>query len=215
MNGTRTRRRSSRPSSRPGRPTPSPRRRSTCWPTGTCSRPRAPPPPRTSRRSGRRSWSSPSRTTCRRRSGPTAADWQWGRLHIAAPEHPVLGGDGIPGPVRRLFNPRPLAVGGGSSIVNATSWDAASGSFAVTDAPSMRMVVDLADLDVSTWVTMTGTSGHPGSVHYTDQFDTWAAGETFPWPFSLDAVHEASVRELTLRPRVVRMDDDVPGHGFE
>ncbi len=132
--------------------------------------------------------------------GKKAADWQWGRLHIAAPEHPVLGGDGIPGPVRRLFNPRPLAVGGGSSIVNATSWDAASGSFAVTDAPSMRMVVDLADLDVSTWVTMTGTSGHPGSVHYTDQFDAWAAGETFPWPFSLDAVHEASVRELTLRP---------------
>ena len=132
--------------------------------------------------------------------GKKAADWQWGRLHIAAPEHPVLGGDGIPGPVRRLVNPRPLAVGGGSSIVNATSWDAASGSFAVTDAPSMRMVVDLADLDASTWVTLTGTSGHPGSVHYTDQFDAWAAGETFPWPFSLDAVHEASVRELTLRP---------------
>lgn len=132
--------------------------------------------------------------------GKKAADWQWGRLHIAAPEHPVLGGEGIPGLFRQLFNPRPLAVGGGSSIVNATSWDAASGSFAVTDAPSMRMVVDLADLDVSTWVTMTGTSGHPGSVHYTDQFDAWAAGETFPWPFSLDAVHEASVRELTLRP---------------
>ncbi len=132
--------------------------------------------------------------------GKKAADWQWGRLHIAVPEHPVLGGEGIPGLFRQLFNPRPLAVGGGSSIVNATSWDAASGSFAVTDAPSMRMVVDLADLDASTWVTMTGTSGHPGSVHYTDQFDTWAAGETFPWPFSLDAVHEASVRELTLRP---------------
>ena len=64
----------------------------------------------------------------------------------------------------------------------------------MTDAPSMRMVVDLADLDLSTWVTMTGTSGHPGSVHYTDQFDAWAAGETFPWPFSLDAVHEASER---------------------
>ena len=64
----------------------------------------------------------------------------------------------------------------------------------------MRMVVDLADLDASTWVTLTGTSGHPGSVHYTDQFAAWAAGETFPWPFSPAAVEEASVRELTLRP---------------
>ncbi|WP_308121869.1 penicillin acylase family protein [Actinotalea ferrariae] len=127
-------------------------------------------------------------------------DWQWGRLHTAAPEHPVLGGEGMPTAVRRLVNPTPQAVGGGSSIVNATSWDAASGSFGVTAAPSMRMVVDLADLDASTWVNLTGASGHPGSVHYTDQFDAWASGETFPWPSSVEAVREAAVRELVLRP---------------
>ena len=132
--------------------------------------------------------------------GKEPADWQWGRVHTAAPRHPVLGGDAVPGPVRDLFNPRPLAVPGGGSIVNATAWDAASGSFTVTAAPSMRMVVDLGDLDASTWVTMTGTSGHPGSVHYTDQFATWASGETFPWPFTTTAVEDASVRELTLRP---------------
>jgi len=128
------------------------------------------------------------------------ADWQWGRLHTVAPEHPVLGGEGVPGPVRRLVNPQPLEVAGGSSIVNATAWDAASDSFEVTAAPSMRMVVDLADLDTATWVTVTGTSGHPGSVHYTDQFAAWAAGETFPWPFTPEAVREATTRELTLQP---------------
>ena len=64
----------------------------------------------------------------------------------------------------------------------------------------MRMVVDLANLDASTWVTLTGTSGHPGSVHYTDQLAAWASGDTFPWPFGQDAVSEASVRKLTLRP---------------
>ncbi len=132
--------------------------------------------------------------------GSEPAAWQWGRLHTAAPEHPVLGADGVPAPVRQLVNPRPLAVGGGSSIVNATAWDAASGSFAVTSAPSMRMVVDLGDLDGSTWVNLTGASGHPGSVHYTDQFDAWARGEAFPWPFSREAVTDAAVRELVLRP---------------
>jgi penicillin amidase len=106
----------------------------------------------------------------------------------------------VPEPVRRLVNPSPQGVSGGSSIVDATSWDAASGSFAVTAGPVIRMVVDLDDLDASTWVTMTGTSGHPGSVHYTNQFGAWAAGETFPWPFSRDAVEEASGSELTLRP---------------
>ena len=132
--------------------------------------------------------------------GKDAGDWQWGRLHTAAPQHPVLGGDTVPDPVRRLVNPRPLAVGGGSSIVDATAWDAASGSYEVTSGPSMRMVVDLGDLDASTWVNLTGVSGHPGSVHYTDQFSAWADGETFPWPFTPAAVEEASGRELTLRP---------------
>jgi penicillin amidase len=132
--------------------------------------------------------------------GKDPSDWQWGRVHTAAPEHAVLGGDGVPWPVPDLVNPQPLAVPGGGSIVNAMAWDAATGSFTVTAGPSMRMVVDLGDLDASTWVTLTGTSGHPGSVHYTDQFAAWASGETFPWPFTTTAVADASVRELTLRP---------------
>jgi len=134
------------------------------------------------------------------RLGKDVRDWEWGRLHTAAPQHPVLGGDSIPAPVRELVNPQPLEVSGGSSIVDATAWDASSGSFAVTAGPAMRMVVDLGDLDASTWVTLTGTSGHPGSVHYTDQFDAWAHGDTFPWPFSEAAVRDAAGRELTLRP---------------
>ncbi|MEZ0446919.1 penicillin acylase family protein [Cellulomonas sp. ICMP 17802] len=132
--------------------------------------------------------------------GRDAADWRWGRLHTAAPEHPVLGGDSVPGVIRRLVNPDPVAVGGGSSIVDATAWDASSGSFGVTAAPSMRMVVDLGDLDGSTWVTMTGSSGHPASVHYADQLGPWSRGETFPWPFTRAAT-EADVRDrLTLTP---------------
>ncbi|NLE70839.1 MAG: penicillin acylase family protein [Actinomycetales bacterium] len=132
--------------------------------------------------------------------GKDATAWQWGRLHVAAPQHAVLGGPSVPAPVRELVNPRPLAVPGGSSIVNAMAWDAASGSFEVTAGPAMRMVVDLGDPDASTWVASTGTSGHPGSVHYTDQFAAWARGDTFPWPFSREAVRDAASRELTLRP---------------
>jgi penicillin amidase len=132
--------------------------------------------------------------------GKKASDWRWGALHTAAPQHPVLGGPGLPGLVRRLVNPSPIGVGGSSSLVDATSWDASADTFTVTSAPSMRMVVDLGDLDASTWVTLTGTSGHPASVHYTDQFDAWANGRTYPWPFTTAAV-ESEVRDrLTLRP---------------
>ena len=132
--------------------------------------------------------------------GSSTDDWRWGKLHVAAPEHAVLGGDSVPGIVRRLMNPQGIEVGGGSSIVNATGWDASSGSYGVTSAPSMRMVVDLGDLDSSTWVTLTGTSGHPGSVHYTDQLAAWAHGRTYPFPFT-PAATEADARDrLTLRP---------------
>ena len=132
--------------------------------------------------------------------GKDPQSWQWGQVHVVAPQHAVLGGSGIPAPVRNLVNPQPIGVDGGGSIVNATAWDAAADSFEVTAVPSMRMVVDLADPDTATWVTVTGTSGHPASVHYTDQLGAWAAGTTFDWPFSQEAVADAAVRELVLRP---------------
>jgi penicillin G amidase len=132
--------------------------------------------------------------------GKEATGWEWGKVHVAAPQHPVLGGEGVPGPVRRLVNPSPVGVGGGSSVVNATAWDAGTDSYAVTAAPTMRMVVDLSDLDASTWVNLTGVSGHPGSSNYADQLGAWASGETFPWAFTADAVEEAAGDRLTLRP---------------
>ena len=70
----------------------------------------------------------------------------------------------------------------------------------VTSGPSMRMVVDLADLDASTWVVVTGASAQPGSPHYDDQLSAWAAGETFPWPFTADAVEGAAEDEQVLTP---------------
>ena len=141
-----------------------------------------------------------ARTHLTAKIGARTDDWTWGKLHVAAPTHPVLGGDGVPALVRRLVNPPAQRAGGGASSVDATSWDASSGSFEVTSAPSMRMVVDLGDLDSSTWVNLTGTSGHPASVHYDDQLAAWARGEQFPWPFSEAAVEaDAAVRQ-TLVP---------------
>nr|WP_233257177.1 penicillin acylase family protein [Promicromonospora sp. AC04] len=132
--------------------------------------------------------------------GKDTSDWEWGTLHQLKLKHLVLGGDGIPAPIAAYMNPAPVKVGGGPSIVNATAWDAASGSFDVTGGPSMRMVVDLADLDASTWVVVTGASAHPASEHYDDQLDAWVKGETFPWPFSTEAVDGAQEDELILTP---------------
>jgi penicillin amidase len=137
--------------------------------------------------------------------GQDATRWQWSTLHKAAPRHPVFGDEAETTAVRDLFNPRAVSVDGGSSIVLATAWaaqdwDGDYPSFQVVSLPTARLVMDLGDPDASTWVTLTGTSGHPGSRHYTDQFGAWADGRTFPWPSTAEAVHAAERSTLRLNP---------------
>ena len=93
-----------------------------------------------------------------------------------------------------------VVYGGGSSIVDATSWDASTEDYTVTAAPSMRMVVSLADFDDSRWISLTGVSGHPASSHYTDQTELYVDGRTLPWAYTRDAVEAAADDTLVLEP---------------
>ncbi len=127
-------------------------------------------------------------------------EWSWGFLHQLDLREPTLGDSGI-GLVERLFNRGDWEVGGGTAAVDASSWDASEEQpYVITSAPSMRMVVSLADFDDSRWISLTGVSGHPFSEHYTDQTDLWARGETLPWPFTQDAVDDAEEHSLVLEP---------------
>jgi len=137
--------------------------------------------------------------------GKDAERWRWGDLHQARFEHPVLTPATTHGVLAWLTNPTPFEVSGTSASVNSTSWVASMeggdrADFTMTAAPSMRMVVDMSDLDASTWVVTTGTSGHPTSSHYADQVGAWAAGRYYPWVSSREAVEEAAASTLTLRP---------------
>jgi len=131
--------------------------------------------------------------------GKDPAQWQWGKLHQLTLQHKVLGGDSVPAPVRWLVNEGPYEMPGGSSIVDANGWNASTG-YSVVKAPSMRMVVDLSNLDASTWINQTGVSGHPTDDHYSDQTGDWVAGRQRPWPFSEAAVRGTDPEVLTLRP---------------
>ncbi len=127
-----------------------------------------------------------------------AVDWSWGHQHRLNLENQSLGQSGI-GLVRWLFNRGGYEVGGGGSAVDATTWNPAVG-FDVTAAPSMRMVVSLADFDDSRWVNLTGVSGHAFSSHYTDQTDLWVSGDTLAWPFSKEQVAADADDRLSLVP---------------
>ena len=124
--------------------------------------------------------------------------WTWGHLHTLDLENQTVGQSDI-GLVGRLLNRGPWELGGGSSIVNATGWNAAEG-YEVDWVPSMRMVVSLADLDDSTWINLAGASGHAFHDNYTDQTELWASGRTRAWPFTREAVEDATTARLTLAP---------------
>ncbi|UGQ15510.1 penicillin acylase family protein [Yinghuangia sp. ASG 101] len=130
--------------------------------------------------------------------GKDIDSWSWGRLHTLELKNQTLGTDG-PGIVKWMLNRGKYELGGGEGLVNASGWNAARG-YAVTTVPSMRMIVDLADLDASRWINLTGASGHVWHDNYTDQTDLWKKGKTLPWAFSRPAVDEAAKHTLTLEP---------------
>ncbi len=130
--------------------------------------------------------------------GKNIDNWSWGRLHQLFLKNQTLGTDG-PGMLQGLFNRGPWNLGGGEAAVDATGWNAAGG-YKVTWVPSMRMVVNLADLDKSRWINLTGASGHAYDTHYYDQTDKWAKGELLPWAFTQEAVKKAGKDTLTLSP---------------
>ncbi|WP_328377387.1 penicillin acylase family protein [Streptomyces sp. NBC_00440] len=130
--------------------------------------------------------------------GKDVDTWNWGRLHQLMLTNQTLGTDG-PGILKWLLNRGPFNLGGGEAAVDATGWNAAGG-YGVVWVPSMRMVVNLKDLDRSQWINLTGESGHAYSAHYTDQEGKWANGDLLGWSFSKAAVDRSTVDTLVLKP---------------
>jgi penicillin amidase len=124
--------------------------------------------------------------------------WSWGRLHRLFLKNQTLGTEG-PGIVQYMLNRGPWKLGGGEAAVNATGWNAAGG-YEVVWVPSMRMIVNLGDLDKSKWINLPGASGHAYSAHYTDQTDKWVKGELLTWSFSEKAVESNTSDTLLLKP---------------
>ncbi len=144
----------------------------------------------------------------RDRLGDNPNEWRWGRLHETYLRNRTLGRSGV-GPIEALLNRGPYPTSGGSSIVNATSFNLAcegrtpvpcSNPFETTNLPSMRMIVDLSDLDNTRVIHTTGQSGHTASRHYADMAEPWAAIAFLRMPFSRAAVEAATTDRLYLNP---------------
>lgn len=132
--------------------------------------------------------------------GKDVDSWRWGAVHTATFRNQTLGMSGI-GPIERIFNRGPYETGGGTAIVNATSWTTdPEHLFEVRAVPSMRMIVDLADLTRSITTNTTGQSGHPYHPHYDDQIDNWRFIQYEPMYWDRASLEAQAEGTLTLTP---------------
>lgn len=131
--------------------------------------------------------------------GKDSSKWKWGDLHTSTFENGTLGKSGV-FLIEDLFNRGPFATSGGKGIVNATSWNSTLG-YEVTNVPSMRMIVDLGDLNNSVTVHTTGQSGHAYHPHYIDMAEMWANIEYYSMLWDQKEVMSQAEGHLVLTPK--------------
>lgn len=113
------------------------------------------------------------------------AQWRWGRQMTITFGHPIGGRLPV---LNRYFNIGPFELSGTGYSVKQTT---------LTLGPSMRMVVDFADLNAATLTLPAGQSGHPFSSHYGDQFAKWMDGSGVPLSFTAS---DPARKKLVLQP---------------
>jgi penicillin amidase len=120
----------------------------------------------------------------KRIQGRNPEKWRYGRMNQLTLAHPVASRIPWVGP---YFNIGPVPLSGAGTTINATS---------ERFGPSLRFVADTSAWDHSFMNLTIGESGHRFSGHYKDQWDAYAAGSSFPLPFSNVPAGSA----LVLRP---------------
>jgi len=128
------------------------------------------------------------------RLGANMSQWNWGKLHVLSLRH-VLSGRGNLG---QLLDHGGLPVQGNAHTVCNTglgpNYEARTGA-------NYRLVADLNTSPPELWaVDSQSQSGHPGSQHYGDQFQTWLKGEYHSLPLDANAASGMAVTKLILDP---------------
>ena len=132
------------------------------------------------------------------RYGDDPAGWTYGKIHSVTLVHSPLGQSGI-APLERLFNSATYPAPGTAFTINAEVADVTK-PFAVNFGSSQRMIVDLADLESSTWVNSTGQDAQLFRPHREDQIPKWAAVQDYPMTYGEAAVKAHPEARLTLAP---------------
>ena len=129
------------------------------------------------------------------RLGPDPAKWQWGMVHHTAPKHPLSE---IFPEAAYLLDPPGVASGGDGDTPQAASYSPAQ-PYTISSTSVLRYIYDLSDWTNSRWIVPLGSSGHPGSAHYSDQALIWSEVGYIPMLYSWPQIAESAESCQVLR----------------
>lgn len=128
--------------------------------------------------------------------GADPARWGWGHVRPLTLRHPL----GDRAPFQHVFNLGPIPWGGDANTVAQSSVDLLDPTANPIAIASLRMVIDLGDLEASRFALPGGQSGNPLSPHYADQLPIWRRGEGIPIAWAPEAIDRCARQSLQLRP---------------
>jgi penicillin amidase len=127
--------------------------------------------------------------------GNDMSTWRWGRIHRLTFKHVLAKKK----PLDWLLNLGPFPIGGSNLTVNVGRYPYEN-PYDVNVGASLRMIVDLSDVDGSLRVLPTGESGQPGSRHYQDQVDLYLEGRYHPDRTDRGDIEKNAEAVLILKP---------------
>jgi len=127
--------------------------------------------------------------------GETLDNWVWGEIHQTNPRHTLS--DSFP-KYAQMLNPPSIAMGGDSDTPQAAGFSFES--YVVTGMSVARYVFDTSNWDNSKWVVPLGSSGHPGSKHYSDQSGIWGEIRLIPMLYGWDTIKQSAETTQILNP---------------
>ena len=132
------------------------------------------------------------------RYGGNPDKWQWGKVHVATHDHPVLGKLPVIG---ALVNIRQPTGGGDNTLLRGLTSGKGDNPLTNHHGALYRSVVDMAHPDASVFVISTGQSGHPLSQHYRDIGQLWLYGDYASMSLVKGKARQGSVGTTRLSPR--------------
>ena len=124
-------------------------------------------------------------------------NFMWGKVHKTSPTHPLSK---VFPEYAKYLNPPSVSFGGDSDTPQQGGYIE---NLEVNSISVNRYIHDVSDWNNSRWIVPLGSSGHPGSKHYSDQSQYWAEVKTIPQFWDWNEIEKSCESKQRLLPKII------------